>query len=197
MGSLGASWKHCAPWVKGLGCLWPSWGPLGSILRASSPLRALFGASFGPLRRILRPSWSSLGALLGRLGALLGPLGPSWDDIWGLLGRLGPFLARKAENPKNIQNQNGFQLCLSDRLFAADGLLRRQDGSDIAQDSPERGPIKAPRRLQDGPRALQETPRPSKTVSRWPQDGPRGAPRRPKRLPRGPPRGRASGCHTY
>ena len=89
LGRLGASWRPCAPWVKGLGCLWPSWGPLGSLLRASSPLRALFGASVGLLRRLLGPSWGPLGALLGRLGALLGangavlgrslgPLGPSW-----------------------------------------------------------------------------------------------------------------------
>ena len=90
LGSLGASWRPCAPWVKGLGCLWPSWGPLGSLLRASSPLRALFGASVGLLRRLLGPSWGPLGDLLGRLGAFLGA---NWAVLGRSLGPLGPSWA--------------------------------------------------------------------------------------------------------
>ena len=90
LGSLGASWRPCAPWVKGLGCLWPSWGPLGSLLRASSPLRALFGASVGLLRRLLGPSLGPLGALLGRLGAFLGA---NWAVLGRSLGPLGPSWA--------------------------------------------------------------------------------------------------------
>ena len=77
----------------------------------------MFLASSGPLGGPLEDLLGRLGALLDRLEAILGhlgmvldslgvswsALGPSWDDLRGLLGRLGPFLARKAERPKNFQ----------------------------------------------------------------------------------------------
>ena len=67
----------------------PSWAPLGAVLEPSWAVLGPSWAVFGPSWAVLEPSWR--------------PLGPSWDDLWGLLGRLGPFLARKAEHPKNIQ----------------------------------------------------------------------------------------------
>ena len=66
-------------------------------MRASSPLRALVGASFSPVGALWGPSWAVLEPSWE-------PLGPSWDDLWGLLGRLGQISARKAENPKNVKN---------------------------------------------------------------------------------------------
>ena len=94
LGRLGASWRPLA--VLGL-----SWGPLGSLLGPSwgSP-----GAVLRPSWAVLGPSWAVFGPSWAVLGPSWGPLGQSWDDLWGLLGRLGPFLARKAEHPKNIQN---------------------------------------------------------------------------------------------
>ena len=62
------------------------------------------------------PSW----AVLDPAGAVLDP---SWDDLWNLLGRFGPFLARKGENPKNLQKPMKQSM-----IFAFGGPLRKPLG---------------------------------------------------------------------
>ena len=88
------------------------------------------------------------------------------------------------------------------RLFASDGLLKPQDGSKMAQESPKRGsrepqdgPKNAQERSKSGPRgrqdALFEPPRGGPELitplflSHGAQDGPKRPPRPPQRAPRG------------
>ena len=53
-----------------------------------------FVSSWGPLGSVLRASWTVFGALWRRLGGVLGRVGAFLGASWGVLERLGGLLGR-------------------------------------------------------------------------------------------------------